>query len=192
MTTDVALIRQARDLGPERAASGVERLTHLLPSLRSDQASREEADRIVLALTQPADSTWLMARCAALLSPYFEKDIDAGIRKMDAEDWAAELGDFPKWAVEMAVRWWKSHKNPNRRKRPIEGDIADRCRVEMQAVRAAQISLRTGIKVSEPRQHDERPMTEEERVEFEATLASFVEGRRAYQTDQQGEDHGTA
>jgi len=78
-----------------------------------------------------------MARIAALLVPYYEKDTPQGVRNIEAEDWAVELGIHPKWAVEKAVRWWKSEANPDRRKRPLEGDIAARCKRETDAVRAA-------------------------------------------------------
>lgn len=97
--------------------------------------------RAIKALTKPVEPVYMMARVAALLSPYFEKDVPQAVRVMDAQDWAAALGSYPEWAIERAVRWWKGEDNPNRRKRPLEGDIAERCRVEMKAVRAAQIKV---------------------------------------------------
>lgn len=84
-----------------------------------------------------------MARTASLLSPYYEKDVPQGVRVMEAEDWADALAEFPQWAIQKAAQWWKSADNPDRRKRPLEGDIAARARFEMQAVRAAQIKLRS-------------------------------------------------
>ena len=60
----------------------------------------------------PADRTWMLARVAALLSPYYEKDVPQGVRKMEAEDWAEALQDFPQWAITNAVRWWKGEHNP--------------------------------------------------------------------------------
>lgn len=80
-------------------------------------------------------------RIAALLDPYFDKGTPPMVRALEAEDWAEELRVFPKWAVEAAARWWKSGDNPDRRKRPLEGDIAARCRKEMDAIRAAQVVL---------------------------------------------------
>lgn len=80
-------------------------------------------------------------RIAALLEPYFDKGTPAMVRAIEAEDWAEELRGFPKWAIEAAVRWWKSADNPDRRKRPLEGDIGARVRREMDAVRAAQAIL---------------------------------------------------
>ena len=96
---------------------------------------------MVAALTEPAAMTWIMGRIAALLSPYYEKDIPQGIRSLDAEDWAEALRDKPEWAITAAVRWWKSDANKDRRKRPLEGDIMARVRVEMDAVLAARIVL---------------------------------------------------
>jgi len=88
-----------------------------------------------------------MARIASLLSPYYEKDIPQAVREMDAEDWRQSLAGFPEWAVERAVRWWKGEDNPERRKRPLEGDIAARCRKEMKWIPNAVMMLearRTG------------------------------------------------
>lgn len=96
----------------------------------------------VACLSTPASPEWVMARTAALLSPYYEKDVPQGIRMMEAEDWADALAEFPQWAIQKAAQWWKSADNPNRRKRPLEGDIADRARHEMEAVRAAKIRAR--------------------------------------------------
>lgn len=100
---------------------------------------------------------WISARVAALLSPYYEKDIPQAVREMEAEDWREALAEFPRWAIERAVRWWKSADNPDRRKRPLEGDIAARCRIEMNGVPSAMKMLelrRTGpdfTKKEEPR-----------------------------------------
>jgi hypothetical protein len=96
----------------------------------------------VAPLSKQADPVWIMARVASLLDPYFDKGTPQAIREIEAEDWAEALGGFPKWAIQRACRWWKSDDNGNRRKRPLEGDIAARCKVEMQAVRAAKIHLR--------------------------------------------------
>jgi hypothetical protein len=84
-----------------------------------------------------ASGVWISARVAALLSPYYEKDIPQAVRKMEAEDWEQALSGFPQWAIERAVRWWKSDANADRRKRPLEGDIVARCKVEMDGVASA-------------------------------------------------------
>lgn len=99
-----------------------------------------------------------MARIAALLSPYYEKDVPQAVRIMEAEDWAEALADYPQWAIQNAVRWWKSEHNPDRRKRPFEGDIAERCRAEMQPVLAAKFDLGRDVAARhEPVQSIPRP-----------------------------------
>lgn len=87
---------------------------------------------------------WTLGRVAALLNPYFDKATPQGIREIEAEDWAEAVKDFPKWAIERACRWWKSADNPERRKRPLEGDITLRIRREMEAVRVAKTRLDRG------------------------------------------------
>ena len=37
----------------------------------------------------------------------------------------------PHWAIEKAVRWWKSDENPDHRRKPLEGDIVERVKFEM-------------------------------------------------------------
>ena len=121
-----------------------------------------------------------MARIAALLVPYYEKDTPQAIRNMEAEDWAAELGNHPQWAVERAVRWWKSEANPDRRKRPLEGDISARCKRETDAVRAATRVL--GNPVSPiPQQESTADITDEDRAHRAKVsaemMARFASGR---------------
>jgi hypothetical protein len=82
-----------------------------------------------------------MARVLALLNPYFDKDTPQAIREIEAEDWASALSAYPYWAIEKAARWWKSDENPDRRKRPLEGDLVARTKREMDAVSAAKIKL---------------------------------------------------
>ena len=110
---------------------------------------------------------WVMARIAALLTPYYEKDVPQGVRIMEAEDWAEALGGYPKWAIEKSARWWKSADNPDRRKRPLEGDIEARCNVEMESVRYARLMLSSPISkpVAPTARTSEPPMTNDRRVE---------------------------
>lgn len=96
-------------------------------------------------LSRPAETAWVMARIASLLDPYFDKGTPQSIREMEAEDWAEALDGFPQWAIQRAVRWWKSSDNPNRRKRPLEGDIVARVNIEMDAVNGAKRAVHAGL-----------------------------------------------
>ena len=118
----------------ERGLAWLRRLPQLQPTSLPE---KETVLRIQSALMTSASGVWISARVAALLSPYYEKDIPQAVRKMEAEDWEQALSGFPQWAIERAVRWWKSDANTDRRKRPLEGDIVARCRVEMDGVASA-------------------------------------------------------
>ena len=108
-----------------------------LPQLPPERLpSASEVDATVAALSEPANPAWCMARVAALLSPYYDKDTPQAVREMEAEDWLEALASYPQWALERAVRWWKSDANADRRKRPLEGDIAARCKIEMRGIGA--------------------------------------------------------
>lgn len=89
-------------------------------------------------LSEPADTSWLLARVMSLMLPYYEKQTPQAVREMEAEDWAEALGDYPQWAIDAAVRWWKSDKNPNKNRRPVEGDITARLKVDMRPISNAQ------------------------------------------------------
>lgn len=54
------------------------------------------------------------------------------------QDWADALCDLPDWAIDRAVRWWKSADNPDRRRKPLEGDIAERARMEQGIISLAK------------------------------------------------------
>lgn len=118
----------------ERGLAWLRRLPQLQPTALPE---KETVLRIQSALMTSASGVWISARVAALLSPYYEKDIPQAVRKMEAEDWEQALSGFPQWSIERAVRWWKSDANTDRRKRPLEGDIVARCRVEMDGVASA-------------------------------------------------------
>jgi hypothetical protein len=161
--------QQATQLTPERIDRGLEWLKHSLPLLNGCHETRRKAEAAVMALSEPAHPAKVMARVLALLNPYFDKDTPQAIREIEAEDWAQALGGYPYWAIERAARWWKSDANAHRRKRPLEGDIARRCRVEMDAVSAAKIMLASEAR---QRQAEGRPQrTEAEMAEMRKRMA---------------------
>jgi len=122
------------------------------------------------ALSEPAHPAKVMARVLALLNPYFDKDTPQAIREIEAEDWASALSAYPYWAIEKAARWWKSDENPDRRKRPLEGDLVARTKREMDAVSAAKIKLASD-KIRQA-YHEQRPQrTEAEMAELRERMA---------------------
>jgi hypothetical protein len=129
---------------------GLEWLKHSLPSLNDCPDTRKKAIAAVTALSEPAHPAKVMARVLALLNPYFDKDTPQAIREIEAEDWAAALVGQPYWAIEKAARWWRSDENPDRRKRPLEGDLVARTKREMDAVSAAKIKLMTAMSFGPP------------------------------------------
>lgn len=155
-----------------------------LPSLRHDLAAREMAAAAVTGLQTPASPAWVMARIAALLSPYYEKDVPQAVRVMEAEDWAEALAEYPQWAILNAVRWWKSEHNADRRRRPMEGDIATVCRKEMDAVRAAAFILSQPLSqplAPPPAASLPRPdalTAEERRAIAQRTMAEVFDGKK--------------
>lgn len=119
----------------------MQQLTHSLKSPLVTEQSRNELAAQADRLSVPAPGEWLAARVASLLSPYYEKETPQAVRVMEAEDWIAILSGSPRWAVDAAVRWWKGPENDKRHRRPMEGDIAARVIVEMDAVRAAKVKV---------------------------------------------------
>ena len=135
---------------------------------------------MVSKLSVPADPAWAMVRVAALLEPFYDKGTPPIVKQMDAEDWAAALAKYPRWAIQNAARWWKGEDNENRRKRPLEGDIAARCRFEMGAIYAAERILSNPPVVAEPTQPREvAPEDAETRRAIAArVMASYRTGNR--------------
>tara|TARA_R100000458_G_C8278543_1_gene255005 strand:+ start:7187 stop:7651 length:465 start_codon:yes stop_codon:yes gene_type:complete len=146
----------------------------------ADPPSKDEIEATVKALMAPADVRWIMARVAALLSPYFDKDTPQMVREIEADDWAEALEKYPEWAITKAVRWWKSEANPNRRKRPLEGDIADRIKHEMRAVKGMALRLESGIMAqrAEERQRVIYDTPTEERRKQAAEIMARFKGVR--------------
>lgn len=108
----------------------------------ADADEREEITQMLAALKRPASREWTLARIAALLSGYYAADVSPAVVRIEAEDWAYALRDFPAWAIQNAVRWWKGESNPNRRRKPLEGDIAEAARKEMAALVVADLAVK--------------------------------------------------
>ena len=138
MTREIQQGQEATAITVEEVARTTEWWPRLLTSLPADQSERNEIAHQAERMRRPADPTWLMARVAALLTPYYTGDVPHGVRVMEAEDWAESLLEYPQWAITNAVRWWKSDENPKRRQKPVEGDIRARVKSEMGVVTVAE------------------------------------------------------
>ena len=147
-----------------------------LPKLPPDTLPEmHEIEATVSALSHPASSGWCMARIYALLNSYYDKDTPPLVRQMEAEDWMVSIAPFPQWAIERAVRWWKSADNSDRRKRPLEGDIAARCRVEMRGITALPELLSRKAQGRYIETQEPRPsLSAEERREIAARVCASV------------------
>jgi hypothetical protein len=166
---------RATELTPERIDRGLEWLKRSLPSLNDCHETRKKAEAAVVALSEPAHPAKVMARVLALLNPYFDKDTPQAIREIEAEDWAAALGAYPYWAIEKAARWWKSDENPDRRKRPLEGDLVARTKREMDAVSAAKIKL-SSDKLRREQDEQRLQRTEPEMADMRKRMAEAGNG----------------
>jgi len=92
-------------------------------------------------LYTPAPAKWITGRIASLLAQYFQGDISEGMMKSIADDWYHELKDFPAWSISKAVRWWIGKDNPDRRKKPMTGDIAERAQKELGPLIVARAAI---------------------------------------------------
>lgn len=140
MTTEIT--SPASIATPDDAA----RMTASWPDLlRRPVATDAEASEIRAGLDhlrKPAPRKWLLGRVTMMLSHYYVAQADEALVKGIAEDWAWELNGLPAWAVSNAVRWWMSGDNPDRRKKPMPGDISEQARKEMAALTVAEVALR--------------------------------------------------
>lgn len=186
MTNEITTAAQAQQVTAERA----DRLTAWWPkTLDAHLATLDDRNAVaagIKALSVPADPAWLMARVAALLAPYYAGNVPEGVRKIEASDWMASLRDLPAWSIDKACRWWKGVDNPQRAKKPVEGDI------RAQAERAFGIVLFGERKVYEfdnpvakPAEPEPEPLTPEQiearRICAAGILAGagFTAGRNA-------------
>lgn len=162
MTHDLQTTPQQTD----QLAAALQHIRHSLLSPLDTDTKRNDLSQQADRLSVPASPAWIMARVAALLDQFYEKGVSQQSREFEADDWLAALRGKPRWAIEAAIRWWKGPDNDNRRKRPLEGDIAARVWVEMQAVTAAKIKINAfdaGVIPKQLPQPDRKPLTADER-----------------------------
>ncbi len=112
--------------------------------VRAEEQRLEIAEALV-ALRAPAAPAWIMARVAAMLAQYFTADLPQSVVAIQAEDWLEAQRNQPQWATTEAVRWWKSADNPDRKRRPLVGDIAGRVGVEMEVLFVADRAVQRQV-----------------------------------------------
>lgn len=125
------------------------------------------------ALTKPAHPAWVGIEVLALMHPYFDKDTPSAVRVRISEKWQTALAEFPEWAIQRACAWWTGADNQDRAKTPKEGDIAARCRVEMNVVNAARLRLNGPVKFAWEQTDDRPPVSTEARERMAAKVAEI-------------------
>lgn len=88
----------------------------------------------------PATPAQVGTHALVVISQYYVGDQPAIVQQATAAMWVKHLGEFPEWAIRNAVEWWIGPDNPSkiRARRPLPGDIAERCRAEMACLHLAQ------------------------------------------------------
>ncbi|WP_143272995.1 hypothetical protein [Azospirillum palustre] len=81
-----------------------------------DPADAEAAARALAVIEReilaPVDPGWLLARLLALFAhcPPRSTPLDPAVERIVASDWAEDLGEYPQWSVDQAVRVWRRTK----------------------------------------------------------------------------------
>lgn len=131
MTSVATQPSPARVLQPQQ----VERIKASSPVLRGcypkSRAEAEQARRDILSLETKAEHSWIAQRAVTFLAAnYFVAEMAEPVSMQLARDWTRELAGYPQWAIEAACNWWISKQNPNRRCKPVPGDISERAALE--------------------------------------------------------------
>lgn len=145
----LAMLAGLRDLprhaDPATARRMMGSLQAFSAQLPADESEADRTKEAISYLSTPAPGKWIAGRVATLLSHYFVAQQEASIVEAVAEDWCAMLEVYPAWALSNASRWWLSHENLRKNCKPLPGDIQARAHAEMEALRAAEITVRRGV-----------------------------------------------
>ena len=114
----------------------------LLHTHLGSKTERDTLEQAMIHLSTPAPKKWITGRIASLLAQYFQGDISDKMMEAIADDWCHELQEYPAWSIAKAVRWWTGKDNPDRRKKPLPGDIAERAQKELGPLFAAKAAIR--------------------------------------------------
>lgn len=126
---------------PEVAARISSSLTPFRALPPKDPQERALTISAIEYLKRPAPDTWVIGRVLSLLSHYYVSAEDERATKAKAKDWGDILRGYPAWAINNAAQWWMSMENPERKRKPLPGDIQERAYKEMMCVRAAETVL---------------------------------------------------
>ena len=89
-------------------------------------------------MREPVTPKWLLGRVATLQAQYYTTNLPEAMQEAIAEDWYQSLKQYPAWSIANAVRWYMSKDNPQRKSKPICGDIEERCHIELANIRYAE------------------------------------------------------
>lgn len=85
----------------------------------------------------PATVNELAELAVIIVAQYYVPDHPKALGVAMANFWIEHLEGYPVWVVKRAISWWVGKDNPKRDKRPLPGDIAERCDVELRHVNFA-------------------------------------------------------
>mgnify|MGYP003656552509 FL=1 len=114
----------------------------LLHTRLNSKTERDVLQDAVDKFSKPAPKKWIIGRIAALLLQYFQGEISEQMMRVIADDWCHEMQEFPAWAIAKSVRWYISRINPDRRRKPLPGDISDIAQRELGPIFAAKSAIR--------------------------------------------------
>lgn len=144
------------------------------------------AQHTVDRMKAPASDKWLAARVSTMLLQYYASDIPAAAMEAVAGDWLHELRGKPAWAVLIAVRWWMGEDNPQRRKRPMPGDISAKATESMRIIRFLEFAIHSyhsqPARIASPQGE---PASAESRARIDALVKSMF---RAPASSSEGDD----
>ena len=114
----------------------------LLHTRLNSKTERDLLQDAVDKFSKPAPKKWITGRIAALLLQYFQGETSERMMRVIADDWCHEMQEFPAWAIAKSVRWYISRINPDRRRKPLPGDISDIAQRELGPIFAAKSAIR--------------------------------------------------
>ena len=170
---------QAEPITPDRVAHITASWLGLLKSPIATDEQFNEISETLAVVTKPAHPQWILEYVAVLLSQYYTADVPAAAHQLIAKDWLEALREYPQWAITLAVRWWKSDANLERRKRPLEGDISALCKKELELTRLGERAVHRYTSGAHPTVVPSKPalkpeMAAEEKAESKKRVAQMA------------------